>query len=126
MTFVTVFAAIALLLAAIGLYGVMAFNVRQRVREIGVRIALGAARRDVMWLILGRAVAVCLAGVALGVAGAIGTSSILASLLFEIQPRDLLTYTVVAGVLMLVGLLASCLPALRATKVDPIVAIRYE
>jgi putative ABC transport system permease protein len=126
MTFVAVFAAIALLLAAIGLYGVMAFNVRQRVREIGVRVALGAARRDVMWLILGRAVAVCLAGVALGVAGAIGASSILASLLFEIHPRDLLTYTVVAGVLMLVGLLASYLPALHATKVDPIVAIRYE
>jgi putative ABC transport system permease protein len=126
MTFVAVFAAIALLLAAIGLYGVMAFHVRQRVREIGVRVALGAARRDVMWLILGRAVVVCLSGVVLGVVGALAASSLLASLLFEIQPRDLLTYAVVAGMLMFVGLIASYLPARRATRVDPMVAIRYE
>jgi putative ABC transport system permease protein len=122
MALVTVFAGIAVLLAAIGLYGVIAFSVRQRVREIGVRVALGAARRDVIWLILSRALAVCLAGVGLGVAGALGASSLLASLLFEIEPRDVLTYAVVAGLLMVVGLLASYVPARRATRVDPMVA----
>jgi putative ABC transport system permease protein len=93
---------------------------------VGVRVALGAARRDVIWLILSRALAVCLAGVALGVAGALGASSLLATLLFEIEPRDVLTYAVVAGILMVVGLFASYLPARRATRVDPMVAIRYE
>jgi putative ABC transport system permease protein len=113
MALVAAFAGIAVLLAGIGLYGVMAFNVRQRVREIGVRVALGAARHDVLWLILGRAVVVCLGGVALGVVGALGASTLLASLLFEIQPWDLLTYAVVAAVLMAVGLVASYVPARR-------------
>jgi putative ABC transport system permease protein len=126
MTFVAAFAAVALLLAAIGLYGVMAFNVRQRVREIGVRVALGAARRDVMRLVLRRALVVCLTGVALGLVGAIGAASLMATLLFEIRPRDLPTYAAVAGLLILVSLVASYLPARRATRVDPMVAIRYE
>ncbi len=120
------FAALALILAATGLYGVVSYSVTQRVHEIGVRMALGAARRDVLRLVVGQGMALALIGVGIGLAAAFGFSRFVSSLLFEVKPSDPATYTTVSLVLSAVTLLASYLPARRATKVDPMVALRYE
>jgi putative ABC transport system permease protein len=123
---VGVFAAVACALAVIGLYGVMAYSVAQRTREIGVRVALGAGRRDVMRLVLRRSLALTAVGIAIGIGGAAGLTRYLESLLFGLRPLDPATFTVVACTFAAVAMLASYLPAQRAASVDPLVALRYE
>ena len=120
------FAGVAMLLAMLGIYGVTAYYVTQRTHEIGVRIALGAQMRDVLKLVLTRGVIFALAGIAIGAAGAFGLTRYLATLLFGVPPIDLMTFAIVAAVLVMVALLASVIPARRAAKVDPLVALRYE
>jgi putative ABC transport system permease protein len=126
LTLVGVFAGTALVLAAIGIYGVVSYWVTRRTREIGVRMALGAVPRNVLGLVLGRAGATVLAGVAVGLAGAFGLTRTMQSLLFGISAIDPLTFAGVALLLGVVALLATYIPAHRATKVDPMVALRYE
>jgi ABC-type antimicrobial peptide transport system permease subunit len=120
------FAASALLLGGLGLYGVMSQAVGQRTRELGVRIALGAGSRDVLALVLGEGMRLALAGTALGLLGALGLSRLLASLLFGVSGSDAPTLVGAAAVLALSALLASLLPALRASRVDPAVCLRSE
>jgi putative ABC transport system permease protein len=121
-----VFAGVALLIAAIGVYGVLAYSVNQRTREIGLRMALGAQPSAVLRWIAGQGMLVSVAGIGVGLAGAYALSRLLATLLFGIQPRDFLTYTVVALLLSAVALTACLVPARRASRVDPIVALRDE
>ncbi|HKD91162.1 MAG TPA: ABC transporter permease, partial [Terriglobales bacterium] len=121
-----IFAGIALLLTAIGLYGVIAYSVAQRTHEIGVRMALGASRANVLSMVLNRGLQLTLIGIAIGVAGALALAQIIQAMLYEIPPRDPATYFVVCITLGTVALLASYLPALRAARVDPMVALRYE
>ncbi|PWT91414.1 MAG: ABC transporter permease [Blastocatellia bacterium] len=120
------FAALALLLAIIGIYGIVSYSVIQRTREIGIRIALGAQQFDVLRLMLKEALLPTLIGVALGSAGAFAATRVLASLLFEVKPHDPATFISLSLLLAAVALGASYLPARRATKVDPLVALRYE
>jgi predicted permease len=121
-----IFAGSALLLAVAGIYGVLAYSVARRTREIGVRIALGASTGNVLGLVLGQAMATALAGVAAGILGAFILTRLMRSLLFEISPSDPLTFAAVALLLLLVAALAAYLPARRATRVDPTIALRYE
>jgi putative ABC transport system permease protein len=120
------FSAIALFLAAIGIYGVMAYSVAQRTQEIGVRMALGAQRLHVLRLVFGQGLVLLVIGTAIGLAGALALTRVMHNLLFEITPTDPLTYSSVVGLLAAVALLACYIPARRATKVDPLVALRYE
>jgi putative ABC transport system permease protein len=120
------FAALAMLLAAIGLYGVLAYNVAQRRREIGLRMALGAQKSDVLSLVIGRGIRLTLAGLGLGLLAALALTRVMGSLLYEIKPSDPTTYAVVSGLLLGVGLLACWLPARRAIKLEPMEALRYE
>jgi len=120
------FAFLALLLGAIGLYGVVAYSVTQRTREIGVRMALGAQRSSVYRLVLQEAGWLVGFGIVTGVVLALGASALLQTLLFGVRPWDIPTLLVVAAVLAISALLASYLPARRAAKVDPMVALRYE
>jgi putative ABC transport system permease protein len=119
-------AATALLLAAVGLYGVIAYLVTQRTREIGLRLALGAQRSDILSLILGHGSRLVLLGVAAGLLGAIACTRFLSSLLYATSATDPLAFGSVAALLILVALLASYFPARRAMKVDPMEALRYE
>jgi ABC-type antimicrobial peptide transport system permease subunit len=120
------FAGLALLLAVLGLYALLAYSVAQRTRELGLRMALGAQQKDVLRLILNSGVRLALMGAALGVAGAVVAGRVIASLLFGVTPTDATTFGGVCLVLMISVLLASYVPAYRATRVDPMVALRYE
>jgi putative ABC transport system permease protein len=120
------FAALALILSATGIYGLIAYSVSQRMHEIGVRIALGARSSDVVTLVLRQASVVVGAGVILGVVAGLVSSRVLRTLLFEVQPTDPRTFVLVALTLVLVALFASYLPVRRATRVDPMIALRYE
>jgi predicted permease len=121
-----VFAALALLLSCVGIYGVISYVVGQRTHEIGVRMALGAQRRDVMRLVLGEGIRMALVGVAAGIAAALGLTHLMANELFGVTPQDPLTFAAVAIVLTLVALLACYIPARRAVRVDPMEALRYQ
>jgi len=121
-----VFGCVALLLAAMGIYGVTNYAVTQRTQEIGIRMALGARVRDVLKLVLREGLSLALIGAAIGLAGALAVTRVMSTLLFGVAPTDLGTFTAVALVLIAVAFLACYIPARRATKVDPLVALRYE
>ncbi|HUK30992.1 MAG TPA: ABC transporter permease [Candidatus Acidoferrum sp.] len=126
MMLLTIFAGLALVLAAVGIYGVMSYSVSQRTQEIGIRVALGAQTRDIQRMIIGRGARLALAGTLLGLAGALGTARLIASMLYRVRPVDPGIFLGVAGLLIAVALLACWIPARRAMRVDPIVALRYE
>jgi putative ABC transport system permease protein len=126
MSLLALFAGLALLLAMVGIYGVVAYSVSQRTAEIGVRIALGARQRDILGMVIRQALVVVAAGVAAGAAGAYWLSRYLATLLYEIRPTDPATYAVLAVLLTSVALLACYVPARRAMRIDPMKALRWE
>src|SRR5260221_12776676 len=118
------FAVAAPLIATGGFYGLMAYAVTQRGREIGVRMALGAGRRDVLRLVLARALRIVVAGLIVGLAGAAGVTRVLQTFLFGVTPTDPIVFTIVTLLLLAVGLMEAWLPARRATRIDPSVALR--
>ncbi len=126
MTLLSVFAGIALLLAAIGIYGMLSYSVEQRSQEIGIRMALGAQGRDVLRMVVGQGMKLAGLGIVIGLAAAFGLSRLLTALLFGVKPNDPLTFVSIGLLLALVALLACWLPARRATRIDPLVALRYE
>jgi len=120
------FAALAVIVACVGLYGLLAFQVVRRTQEIGIRLALGAEREDVLRLVLGRGAGLAIAGTLLGCAAALGVTCYVQSFLFGVKPADPLTFIVTAVLLVGVALIGSYIPARRAAKVDPMVVLRYE
>jgi putative ABC transport system permease protein len=126
MLLLSIFAGLALVLGAVGVYGVIAYGVSRRVHEIGVRMALGAQKHDVMWQVIKQGGRLALIGVGIGIAGAVFGTRLLSSLLFAVSSTDAITYCAVSLLLILVVLAACFIPARRAAKVDPMVALRYE
>ena len=120
------FAGLSALLSAIGIYGVMSYSVSQSVRDIGVRMALGAERRHVLSLVLKHGMLLAAIGIVLGLIGSYGLTKLMTTLLFEVKPTDAVTYVSVAGGLIAIALVACYIPARRATKIDPLVALKYE
>jgi putative ABC transport system permease protein len=121
-----VFAAVAMLLSAIGIYGVISYSVAQRTQEIGIRIALGAQVRDVLQLVIGQGMKLALIGISVGIAGALALTRVLSDLLFNVSVTDPLTFAGVSALLALVALLACYIPARRAVNVDPMIALRRQ
>lgn len=126
MLLLTIFASIAVLLASIGIYGLMSYSVEQRTNEIGIRMALGAARGDMMKMVIRQGMLLAGTGVLIGLVSAYGLTRLLAKMLFGVKPDDPVTFLVVGAGLALVAFAASCVPAYRATRIDPIIALRYE
>jgi predicted permease len=126
MTLCTVFGVLAVLLASVGLYGVLSYAVAQRTQEIGIRMALGATGRNVLWLMLGQSLGLVLAGIAIGLPLAWLSTRLLASVLYGLSPTDPVAIALAMLLLILVALIACWLPASRATKVDPMIALRHE
>jgi predicted permease len=126
MTLLGIFAALALVLSAIGIYGVISYFVGQRAQEVGIRMALGAQRRDVLWLILGQGARMAVIGVAIGVTASLVLTRLMSSMLYGVRAYDPLTFAGVASLVIAVAVLACYVPAMRATRVDPVTALRYE
>ena len=122
----TIFAALALLLAAVGTYGVLAYDVAARTHELGVRVALGAVSHDVVGVVVRRTLALVVPGLALGLIGALAVTRVLQKSLFEVTPTDPATLVAVSGVLLLVALIAGLAPTRRAMRIDPMTALRSE
>ena len=120
------FAGLALLLAVMGIYSVMSYSVSRRTNEIGIRVALGASRGNVLVLVVRHALLLAAVGTAIGIAGALLLSRLMASQLYGVRPTDPVTFVTVSALLMIVAVAASYLPARRAMRVDPMVALRYE
>ena len=126
MVMLMIFSAVALVLASVGIYGVISYSVTQRTQEIGIRMALGAQRADVLRMVVGRAMVLGIAGITIGAAGAFVLTRLMTNLLFDVRPEDPLTFLAVSVLLATVAALASYLPGRRATRVDPVVALRAE
>ena len=126
MEIVALFALIALLLTGLGIYGVISYLVSERTHEIGIRLALGAERRSILQMVLGQGLGLVIVGAAVGLVGAVVVSHLMTGLLYGVRPTDPLTFVVVALLLIGVALLACYIPARRALRVDPLVALRYE
>ena len=120
------FGAVALLLAAGGIYGVLAYSVTQRRREIGIRMALGAEKRNVLSLVIGQGMKLALIGVVIGVVSALALTRVLRNLLYDVKPTDPVVFLSVAAALAAVALIASLIPSLRAVRIRPAIALRYE
>ena len=123
---ITIFGALALLLAAIGIYGVLSYSVAQRTREFGIRMALGAGARDLLRIVLSAGLKLMLSGTAIGLLAAAALSRLAASMLFGVRPMDPLTYAAAAAIVGLIATFAMMLPAMRAARLDPVDALRSE